>query len=355
MKSLIGGGLLAVFALPAGMAAAVLAAAGSAGGGGPSAGALADIPPPLLDAYQAAAATCPGLPWSVLAAIAKVETDHGRHGGASLAPNGDVAPRIVGVALDGTGGTVRVADTDGGRLDGDPVLDRAVGPMQFLPGTWSRWGADGNQDGVANPHNAYDAIASAANYLCGEDGRIDDVAAAIATYNRSAAYVEDVLTTAAGYRSAGSVTGTGDVNAVLGHPGLTITANARTDLESGLVDPRVVAMLFLIADRVPVGVGVIQTGHSQCVGGGSRADRPGCSVSEHWSYRAVDLVAVGGEPVSPTNVVARELVELLAGLVQPLRPDEIGQPWADLAALPGVFSDASHQGHLHLGCRESTR
>lgn len=354
MKALIGGGLLAVFALPAGLVAAVLASASATDSGRPSDEALADIPGPLLGAYQAAAETCPGLPWPVLAAIGKVETNHGRHGGGSFAPNGDVTPRIVGVALDGTSGTARIADSDGGRLDGDPVLDRAVGPMQFLPGTWARWGADGNGDGQADPHNAYDAIASAASYLCGEDGRIDDIAAAIGTYNRSSAYVEDVLATAVGYRSITSLAvGTADVGAVLGHPGLTITANARTDLQSGLVDPRVVSVLALIADRVSAGVGVIQTGHSQCVGGGSRADRPGCSVSEHWSYRAVDLTTIGGEPVSPTNAPARQLVELLAGLPPPLRPDEIGQPWADLEPLPGVFSDASHQGHLHIGYRET--
>ncbi len=354
MKALIGGGLLATFALPGGMAAAVLAAASSGQAGGPSAGALADIPARLLVAYQAAARSCPGLPWDVLAAIGKVETDHGRHGGGSLGPNGDVTPRIVGMALDGTGGTARVPDTDDGRLDGDAVLDRAVGPMQFLPGTWARWGRDGNGDGIADPHNGYDGIASAASYLCGGDGRIDDISAAIRAYNRSTAYVEEVLATAAGYRSATPrAAGTADVDAVLGHPNLTITDNARTDLRSGLVDPRVVAVLGLIGDRVSAGVGVIQTGHSQCVGGGSRAARPGCSVSEHWSYRAVDIYAVGGQPVSRTNVVARQLVELLAGLPAPLRPDELGQPWADLEPLPGVFSDPSHQGHLHLGYRET--
>ncbi len=352
MKTLVGAGLLAVFALPAGMAAAVLAAATSGAEGEPSPHALADVPAPLLGAYQSAAETCPGLPWSVLAAIGKVETAHGRHGAASLAPNGDVVPRIVGVALDGTGGTARITDSDGGVLDSDATLDRAVGPMQFLPGTWGRWGRDGSGDGVADPHNAYDAIASAASYLCGADGRVDDVPAAIRIYNRSAAYVEDVLAIAAGYRSAASLTATADVGAVVSHPNLTITANARTDLTSGLVDPRVIAVLSLIAGQVPVGVGVIQSGHSQCVGGGSRAERPGCSVSEHWSYRAVDLYAVGGEPVSPTNVAARDLVELLASLPAPLRPDEIGQPWAELEPLPGVFSDASHQGHLHLGYRE---
>ena len=39
---------------------------------------IGDIPDPLVDVYQAAAATCPGLPWTVLAAIGKVESNHGR-------------------------------------------------------------------------------------------------------------------------------------------------------------------------------------------------------------------------------------------------------------------------------------
>src|SRR5689334_5662867 len=59
--------------------------------GGPSVLALNDIPPAYLTLYMSAAQTCPGLPWTVLAGIGKVESDHGRstaagvHSGANFA------------------------------------------------------------------------------------------------------------------------------------------------------------------------------------------------------------------------------------------------------------------------------
>ncbi|MGH9282900.1 MAG: hypothetical protein ACRD0S_08180, partial [Acidimicrobiales bacterium] len=288
LKTLLGGGLAATFALPAGLAAALAGASSSRAIGVPSAAAVADIPDALLAAYRGAAASCPGLPGSVLAAIGKVETDHGRSGGATLAPGGDVAPPIVGVALDGAGGTTRVADTDGGRLDGDALVDRAVGPMQFLPATWARWGRDASDDGVADPHNAYDAVA---------------------TYNHSSAYVSRVLAVAAGYGGSTPALASLSPAAVAAFPNLSLSPAARGDLESGLVDPRLVAMLAAAAGRFPIHVGVLRTGHSQCVGGGDRRSRPGCDISEHWYYRAADIDVVAGQAVSPTNQAARALAQ----------------------------------------------
>jgi hypothetical protein len=92
---------------------------------------------------------------------------------------------------------------------------------------------------------------------------------------------------------------------------------------------------------------VMRTGHAQCVGGGDRASRPACSISNHFYGRAVDLFAVDGQPVTAANGMARTLALWLFAL--PDGPDEIGVPWADLAPLAGVFSDASHQDHLHVG------
>ncbi len=80
-------------------------------------------------------------------------------GDAATAGNAPVAEIVVKrLAL--------ILDTDGGRLDNDTVYDRAVGPMQFIPQTWSSWSADTDRDGADNPQNIYDAAVAAAGYLC---------------------------------------------------------------------------------------------------------------------------------------------------------------------------------------------
>ncbi len=165
------------------------------------------IPSTALAAYRDAAArelrrapAC-GITWPLLAGIGRVESDHGRTGGSVLHTDGSATPRILGARLDGHG-TAVIRDTDHGRLDGDPVYDRAVGPMQFIPSTWAGWGVDANHDGVRDPNNIYDAAAAAADYLCaaGRDLRTyTGVVRAIRSYNNSQAYVALVLDTARAY------------------------------------------------------------------------------------------------------------------------------------------------------------
>jgi hypothetical protein len=142
------------------------------GGGPPSGEAQRDIPPAFLPLYQAAADSCPGLPWSVLAAIGKVESDHGR----STAP---------GVA-------------SGANFAG------AAGPMQIGIGgkagnTFATYAVDADGGG-ADVYSAADAVFTAANYLCrngAAQGR--DLAAAIFAYNHDDWYVTKVLAIASGY------------------------------------------------------------------------------------------------------------------------------------------------------------
>lgn len=134
-----------------------------------------------------------GIAWTTLAGIAGVESKHGRHRGADVAANGDVTPAIIGVPLDGTNGNMKILDTDDGKLDGDKEFDRAVGPFQFIPETWQRFGVDANGDGVADPHNIDDAALSAARYLCVSSGGDMTTAegweSAVMVYNRSMTYV----------------------------------------------------------------------------------------------------------------------------------------------------------------------
>jgi transglycosylase-like protein with SLT domain len=150
----------------------------------------------LIAAYQSAADAAPTacrLPVSLLAAIGQIES--GSAGGREILPDHRVDPAIYGPVLDG-GPFAAIADTDGGLFDGDVVWDRAVGPMQFIPGTWRSAGVDGDGDGLADPQNVYDAAFSAAGYLCRGNRDLSqprDLRAAIWSYNHSADYVVAVL------------------------------------------------------------------------------------------------------------------------------------------------------------------
>jgi cell wall-associated NlpC family hydrolase len=117
----------------------------------------------LRGIWQAAGSTY-GIPWPVLAAINKVETNFGANLGPSSAG--------------------------------------AIGWMQFMPSTWARWGIDANGDGVADPNNPTDAIFSAARYLAGCGGQFD-ITRAIYCYNHSNSYVSEVLRLAALYGRGG--------------------------------------------------------------------------------------------------------------------------------------------------------
>lgn len=142
--------------------------------------------------------------WSTLAGIGYVESRHGTLHGGLIDETGGQTPDIYGIPLDGTT-SASVPDTDGGELDGDPVWDRAVGPLQFIPSTWAFIGADGNRDGVADPQNIDDAALAAARYLCrsGDDlGSSDSWVAAIHRYNRSTAYINEVSGATDRYRRA---------------------------------------------------------------------------------------------------------------------------------------------------------
>jgi len=162
------------------------------------------IPSIALSAYRNAEAmmtralpAC-GVSWNLLAGIGRIESGHA-NGGATDTRGNPVKP-IYGPALDGTlpGNEIIVQSVQAGRV----TYARAMGPMQFLPGTWSRYASDGDGDGEADPQNIYDATLAAARYLCSGNMNLrdqDQVLTAILRYNNSMAYARNVLGWAAAY------------------------------------------------------------------------------------------------------------------------------------------------------------
>ena len=162
------------------------------------------IPIMALSAYRNAeqkmgvAAPACGVSWNLLAGIGRIESMHA-NGGATDA-RGTATNPIYGPALDGTlpGNEVIVQSNAGNRV----TYARAMGPMQFLPGTWARYAADGDGDGIPDPQNLFDATLAAARYLCSGGLNLRDpsqVMAAILRYNNSMSYAQNVLGWAAAY------------------------------------------------------------------------------------------------------------------------------------------------------------
>jgi membrane-bound lytic murein transglycosylase B len=162
------------------------------------------IPAMALSAYRNAermmAGAYPGcgISWNLLAGIGRIESMHA-NGGATDSRGTAVRP-IYGPTLDGTlpGNEVIVQNRSADRVS----YARAMGPMQFLPGTWARYASDGDGDGKADVQNLFDSTLAAARYLCSGGLNLRDasqVMTSILRYNNSVAYARNVLGWAAAY------------------------------------------------------------------------------------------------------------------------------------------------------------
>ena len=281
------------------------------GGGGelaPSERAADEIPADLLPLYRAAAQTCDGMDWTLLAAVHKTETSFGR--GAVVSSAG------------------------------------AQGPMQFMPETFAAYGVDGDGNGLVETNDLEDAVFSAAKYLCangaGDPARLRS---ALWHYNHDPAYVDQVATLAASYgvmqAPSGVAVAQTSSGSIVNNPNISLTELARQDVENGVIDQRVLQVLEILSQRYQISVSVLKSGHSPYVSGTT-------SFSNHYFGRAVDIYAVNGANVSPVNLHAKLLSLLLSQFPDQLRPSEVGSPFYDIL-YPGAFSDASHRDHVHIG------
>ena len=162
-----------------------------------------DIPEPAWRAYEIAAQDAPdgcNMTPSQIAGFAKVESGNGQYGGATVGADGVVSPAIRGVRLDGSlEGTAVIYDTDDGLLDGDAEFDRAVGPAQALPESWSAFMPPGS-----DPQNIEDAARFIVAYTC-RYGDLSQPAAmrqAVLAYNHSESYADDVIGWQSAYQQA---------------------------------------------------------------------------------------------------------------------------------------------------------
>jgi len=129
----------------------------------------------LLNLYQRAAATCPGLPWTILAAIGAVESNNG------------------------------LSNAPGVRSGANPK--GAEGPMQMLPATFAAYALPVPPSGAdpPNPYDPIDAVYAAARDLCANGAlHSHDLPRAIFAYNHAAWYVTEVLRLAARYAGPSS-------------------------------------------------------------------------------------------------------------------------------------------------------
>jgi len=282
----------------------------------PSALALHDIPATYLSTYQAAGSRYK-IGWEYLAAIGKIETDHGR-------------------------------STASGVHSGLNAVGCCAGPMQFSvvgkPSTWDSYAVDGNRDGKKSPFDPADAIPAAANYLKAS-GAPADWDRAIFAYNHAAWYVADVKHQAQLYRGApvaapGNLAGVGnpDAAALDSNPSITWAhpVTQLGDLRSRRVSPRLIALLALVAQRHQITITALASDHY-----------PG---TNHEAGRAADIAIVDGDNCYPPHrsggcwTLAQELDQLDGCL----HPTELIY-YFDPGPGPDSFARPDHDDHIHVG------
>ena len=225
---------------------------------------------------------------------------------------------------------------------------RQTGPMGLTAEQWSDYGVDGNGDGLVTRDEPWDAISSFARMIWAKGG----VDKALFDHNHAAWYVEAINRDA--NRMARKCTKSENAWTIL-YPRPTtnsteinwdnlqiLNASAARDIQSGLIDIRVINMLAYLTQRYSLLVSSLRTDHSMMTASGN--------VSNHYYGRAVDIAAVNGVPCtdmsydSPCSQVGRLIVQMPGGA----RPTELIYGY-DLDGAGPAFAMSDHRDHIHAG------
>jgi hypothetical protein len=287
-------------------------------GGPPSVAAERTIPAELVPIYRAAERKY-RVPWNVLAAINKVETDFGRN-----------------LAVSSAG---------------------AVGWMQFMPATWARYGVDADHDGSKDPYDPADAIFAAANYLRAS-GAPGDLHGAIFAYNHAHWYVQQVLTWAKAFAERPVALGLDGALAACGAGADGVPGSVRiapgANVQGRPIAPETLAYLARVAGIYERPL-IVTTGtnHSQHTFNGT--------VSDHYDGHAADIgmAANGGTDDSPVGDRIMRACLIAAG-EPPLRAATIARRGGlytlehdglRIQCIWKTDAGGNHHHHVHIGAR----
>ena len=292
----------------------------------PNGAALADIPPTYYALYVQTADEY-DTDWEVLAAIGKVETNHGR----SKLPGVRSGVNQYGCCA----GPMQFA------------VSQAAGCRVCVGDTWGAYGIDGNNDGRRNVYDPRDAIPGAANYTRA-NGAPEDWQRALRRYNDSHEYYLEVMHWAGIYRSAvaasAAITGA-TAQQLVTNPNITFQGSCqKTDILTGQIDPRVMNALATIAATHRIVVTSLRCDHSRYTTSGN--------LSNHGAGRAADIGKVDtalcyGSPFDACGQLASTFSKRRDALtptesIYCFDPDPTdGGRWS--------WAAADHCDHWHLG------
>jgi len=223
-----------------------------------------------------------------------------------------------------------------------------TGPMGLSPEQWKKYGVDGDGDGLVLRDEPWDGIATFARMLWAHRS----IEHGLFEHNHASWYVE------AAVREAGVIAGNCDMTKTtwdIAYPQPTTNATeinwdnlqilnptAANDIQSGLMDDRVINLLAMLTQRYSLLISSLRTDHSMLTASGN--------VSNHYYGRAFDIASVNGvscadmSSTSPCSEVGR----LLAGLPDGIKPTELIYGY-DLDGPGPAFAMADHSSHIHAG------